>query len=668
MPLKWAPKLLFENPTIAALAEQVQRLQAAGPGQAQQPLVPIERSDRLRLSYSQQRLWFLEQLQGPSATYNIPSAQRLSGPIDMAAWRSSVEALVQLQESLRTTFTSIDGAAVAVVNDKIDDIVTVVNLADLSPAYREERIDQLIKRDARQPFDLVEGPLIRMKLLQLGDDEHILLLNMHHIISDGWSVGVLIKQLLALYQARLAGESMQLEPLPVQYVDYADWQREWLDNGVGQQQLQFWQQQLQDLVPLLALPTDRPRPLNQTFEGDLVNYKLSGPLSEQLRTFANARGVTLYMVFLSAYQIVLSRYAGQSDVAVGSITASRTRQEVQDLIGCFVNSIVLRSTLQPDMAYEDFLAGVKQMTRDAYANQDVPFEQLVDSIQPQRALDQSPLFQVALVQNTPAPEIAVADMKVTALSAGSKTSRFDMTLYITDAVEQISLTMEYNTDLFDAATMTRLLGHLEQLLQSLLAQPRQSLYQLPMLADTERQQLLEQWSVLKGDRLDFVRQRLGDSVDPQQAGVRHLYLLDEWLNPAAQGIVGELYIDGELDGCGLASVANPFGEGELYRLGELARYCDAGILEFLGRVDRRVAIRGYRVHLDRVVEAIEQYQGVSEAFVTVVDSEDERQLAGYFVADQAQLPVGELFNHLKKPVAGAPSPSRPVAAGKPASW
>ncbi|MCJ8267924.1 MAG: condensation domain-containing protein, partial [Psychrosphaera sp.] len=417
-------EVLFENPTIALLALQVLSLQDVQSAQPQVPLVPIQRTEKLRLSYSQRRLWFLEQLQGPAATYNIPSAQRLSGPIDMKAWRSSVSALVAMQESLRTTFDSVDGEAVAIIADEIEDIITMVNLADLSPAHREERIAQLVKRDAQQPFDLVAGPLIRMKLLQLAENEHILLLNMHHIISDGWSVGVLIKQLLALYETRLRGDDSQLAPLPVQYVDYAHWQKEWLDNGVGVQQLAYWEKQLQGTLPILALPTDKKRPLVQTYIGDLVTLDFSSELSTKLQTFSSAQGVTLYMVFLSAFQILLSRYSGQSDVAVGSITASRNRQETQDLIGCFVNSIVLRSQLSEDMGYRDFLGEVKKMTFDAYANQDVPFEQLVDKIQPQRALDQSPLFQVALVQNTPNPDITLAGMKVTPVVGGSKTSRF----------------------------------------------------------------------------------------------------------------------------------------------------------------------------------------------------------------------------------------------------
>jgi amino acid adenylation domain-containing protein len=486
---------LFESPTVASLSERLEALRRTEQGLVAPPLLPVSREGELLLSFAQARLWFLEQLEPGSGAYNIPAAVRLTGSLDVATLEQSLNEIVQRHEALRTTFRMVSGEPIQVIAPVKALTLQLVDLRDLPEATQEAQVERLATESAQQPFDLAMGPLLRATLLHLGEAEHVLLLTMHHIVSDGWSMGVLIRELAALYEAFSTGKPSPLPQLPIQYADFAHWQRQWLQGEVLAAQLSYWQQQLAGSQTVLELPTDRPRPAVQTFRGATQFLALPAPLSQKLKTLSQRSGVTLFMTILAAFQTLLYRYTGQEDICIGSPIANRNRSETEDLIGFFVNTLVLRTDMSENPSFQELLGRVREVALGAYAHQDLPFEQLVEALQPERNLSHQPLFQVMFVlQNAPMSALELPSLTISSLEMESSTAKFDLTMSMEDSEQGLVGSLEYNTDLFDTATISRMLEHFQTLLEGIVANPEQRLSDLPILTQPERQQLLVEWN------------------------------------------------------------------------------------------------------------------------------------------------------------------------------
>jgi amino acid adenylation domain-containing protein len=464
----------------------------------QSPIEPISRIDNLPLSFAQQRLWFLDQLEGSeSATYNMASALHLVGPLHFTALQKSLLEIVQRHETLRTTFQMHNGTPVQLIHPGAADSFScsVVDLQLLSSDNKTREVQQLVSEDAQRPFDLTKGPLLRTTLWQLGPQEHIIGVTMHHIISDGWSLGLFIREFTRLYEAFSEGRPSPLAPLPIQYADFAYWQRQWLSGEVLQKHLNYWQQQLAEVPARLELPTDHPRPAIQRFHGRIQAFEITQELSKALKQLSQQTDATLFMILLTAFVTLLRRYSGSDDIVVGSPIAGRNNRKTESLIGFFVNTLVLRLNRSGNPSFLDLLAHVRQVCLEAYAHQDVPFEQLVDVLQPERNLSQTPLFQVMFVfQNTPTENLALTNLSITPFATEHVTAKFDLTLSMTETAQGLSGTFEYNTDLFNADTITRLVGHFKTLLASIVTNPAQSVAELPLLTEKEKHQLLVEWN------------------------------------------------------------------------------------------------------------------------------------------------------------------------------
>ncbi|MCP3145381.1 condensation domain-containing protein, partial [Pyxidicoccus xibeiensis] len=457
----------------------------------QPALVPVERTQALPLSFAQQRLWFLDQLQPGSAFYNIPWALKLNGTLEVAALGSALRALVQRHEALRTTFVVRDSEPTQVIQTEARLELPVVDLSGMDSARRDEEAKRLAHEEAQRPFDLAQGPLVRTTLVRLAPEQHLLLVTLHHIVSDGWSIAVMVRELGAYYRQFTGGESAALAPLPVQYADYSVWQRHWLQGDVLKQELGWWRQQLAGAPAALELPTDRPRPALQTYRGRTLSIPLPRELSDAVKTLAQREGATPFMVVLATWQLLLSRYSGQDDISVGMPIANRNRAEVEGLIGFFVNTLVVRASIDSRQSFRELLAQVRERTLSAYEHQDVPFEKLVEELQPQRDLSRSPLFQVSLTfQNAPGEALKLPGLELELLPSQSEAAKFDLDLGMDEVEGGLTGSLNYNTDLFDAATAERLARHFRVLLEAVTADVRRPLWQLDLLTAEERQQLL----------------------------------------------------------------------------------------------------------------------------------------------------------------------------------
>jgi len=482
---------LFECSTVAALAERIRESHRDPEGRSAPPIEPVSRDEPLPLSFAQQRLWFLDQMAPGDVAYNLPGAVRLRGSLSAAALEKSLRELVRRHEVLRTTFANVRGRPEQVIAPEPSVGLGCVDLGGLSPDARESELKRLADEEARRPFDLACGPLFRAALVRLGAEDHAVLFGMHHIIADGWSMGVLIDEVAALYEAFRRGRPATLPDLPVQYADYAHWQRQWLQGDVIQRQLAFWKSQLGDSPAVLELPTDRPRPPVQTYRGASRTIRLSSELSRKLRELSRREGTTLYMTLLAAFQTLLHRYSGQGDVSIGSPVAGRTHSELERLIGLFVNTLVLRARFAGDPTFQELLRQVRGASLDAFAHQELPFEQLVEALQPVRALSHSPLFQAMFVlQNTPRRELRLSGLTWTPLPFQARIAKFDLTLAMTETDEGLVGSLEYNRDLFDAATIDRMVGQFQKLLEGVTADPKQRVSAVPLLDEEELRDLV----------------------------------------------------------------------------------------------------------------------------------------------------------------------------------
>jgi len=468
-------------------------LNAQGIGSSKVQGIPRRgRPDPVPLSFAQQRLWLVDQMFPGRSMYNIPVGYRLTGRLDVPILQSGLNKVVERHEVLRTTFSFVDGQPVQVISPRLTLTVPLVDLQGLPADQREAEAMRLAAEEADEPFDLAHGPLLRARLLKLADEHHILLLTMHHIVSDGWSMAVLFRDLSELYTAIREGRPHKLPGLPIQYADYALWQREWLQGDVLQQQLAYWQQQLGEGVPALELPTDRVRPPERTFRGRAQGMYLSEECTAALSELSVRQGATLFMTLLAAFKVLLYRYTGQTDVVVGTPIANRTRSEIEPLIGFFVNMLVLRTDLSGNPSFVELLARVREVCLGAYQHQDLPYEKLVEELHPSRDLSRNPLSQVGFVlQNTPQLALELAGLTVVPYQPKSVTVRSDVECFLWSAGARLGGALLYNVDLFDAATIARMAGHYETLLQAIAANSQQRIAELPLLTLAEQEMLVE---------------------------------------------------------------------------------------------------------------------------------------------------------------------------------
>jgi len=482
-------RTFFREPTAAGLAANIDAALRSDMGVSAPPLLPAAREGELPLSFAQQRLWFLHQWEPTSPFYNSPIALRLEGRLEVPVLRRTLHEIVGRHEALRTTFVNLEGAPAQRIQARLRVALPVVDLSALAEDDRERAVRSLAGQEARRPFDLSVGPLLRVTLLRLGAEQHVTLFTMHHIVSDGWSMSVLVKEVAALYPAFSEGRPSPLTELPIQYADYAVWQREYLQGEVLERQLDYWRKQMAGAPALLNLPTDRPRPHVQTYRGASYQFELEAELAAELRALSRREGVTLFMTLLAAFQVMLSRYAGQEEVVVGTAIANRLRRETEDLIGFFVNTLVLRTDFSGEPRFTELLRRVREVCLGAYAHQQVPFERLVEELRPERSLSHSPLFQVALgLNNAPRVELQLPGLQLSAVAVGDEEARFDLTLWVAEDAEELHGTWTYRTELFDAETIKRMTTHWETLLRSIVASPDAPLSSLEMYTEAERVQ------------------------------------------------------------------------------------------------------------------------------------------------------------------------------------
>ncbi|MEH2107766.1 amino acid adenylation domain-containing protein [Nostoc sp.] len=480
-------KLLGRKSEILAFLEEAQ----TATDSSFEPILSIKRSGDLPLSFAQQRMWFLYQLESQSPFYNEGLQLRVEGVLNVEALQQSINEIIRRHEILRTTFPAVDGKPLQVISPSLAMNIPVLDLQGLEAA----EIQQIVTKEARQPFDLSNGPLLRVTLLRLGPESHVLVLIMHHIITDGWSMGIFIQELSNLYRVFTIDSPLLLPELPIQYADFAVWQRQWLTEEIQKQQLNYWKQQLADAPPLLELPTDKPRPPVQTFCGATQEFQIDQNLSKQIKTFSQQSGATLFHTLLAAFVVLMFRYSGQDDICIGSPIANRNRRELEPLIGFFVNILVLRNQIKGNPSFSEFLSQVRQVATSAYTHQDVPFEQVVEALQPERSLSYNPLFQVVFVlENFLLDTLELPDVTLTPQFVERGTSQFDLTLAVWETKQGLIGSWEYNSDLFEPDTIARMTSHFQTLLAAIIANPNQTIGELPLLSQPERHQLLVEWN------------------------------------------------------------------------------------------------------------------------------------------------------------------------------
>jgi acyl transferase domain-containing protein len=491
-PVNISLQQLFEHQTLRQAAELVeQTMQGETRSEEYLPVQPVPRNGRLPLSFAQEWFWLLDQLQPGSAAYNLPAAVRLEGPLKVEALHRSFTEIVRRHEILRTKFQVIDGQPTQIIAPAGPLSFPIVDLADITPAARERIAGELIAAEVSRPFDLSVAPMIRTCLLRLGEEDHIALCTVHHIAFDAWSGGVLIKELSVLYDAFAKEEPSSLAELPIQYADYASWQRQFLQGEVLEKQLSYWQAQLSGAPPLLQLPTDRPRSAAPSYRGAREPFSLPTELAARLKELSRREGVTLFMLLLAAFQILLGRYSKQDDVCVGMSIAGRNRVEFEGLIGCFLNTLVLRAQLPANLRFRELLRRVRETTLQAYAHQELPFEKLIEVLKPERNASYMPLYQVLLdVINTPGQAVETPGLTLSPMVSDTATAKLDLLMDVWESDNALGGLVEYKTDLFNRETIVKLLGNFETLLSSIVAEPDARLSSLEIRTENEKQQEL----------------------------------------------------------------------------------------------------------------------------------------------------------------------------------
>ena len=604
-------RVVFEQPTIAGLAENVEQAMSASHRPETPRIMPLLKRTGFPLSFAQQRLWFIDQLQPENNFYNIPAAVRLSGPLDVVAMRRVLGEIVRRHQSLRTRFEVVEGEALQVIDQTYEAKLPLIDLCALAETELEAEARRLMKEEAERPFNLQRGPLLRTTLLKLDDEEHLVLLTMHHIVSDGWSVGVLVREVASLYDAYSQGLKSPLPDLPLQYAHFAVWQREWLQGDVLAQQLNYWKQQLAGAPAVLDLPLDYPRPPVQTYHGARVSFRLSRSVTTALKDLGRRERATLFMTLLVAWQTFLNAYTGRTDIVTGADVANRNRSETENLIGFFVNMLVLRTDLSGNPTFRELIGHVREVALGAYAHQDLPFEKLVEELQPQRDLSRNPLFQVLFVlQNVPAEELQLANLKLTPVEVNRR-APFDLLLDMREHDGCLGGELRYSTDLFARESVERMVQHFETLLGAIIDNPESRLSELSVLTVEERHLALKEWN------------RTATNY-PQAACINELFEQQTALSPDDVAVI---FGDQELTYRELNARAN-----------QLAHY-----LQTLG-VGPEVPVG---IWVQRSVEMIVGLLGILKAGGVYVPLDPELPLERLsFIIQDAQLPVLLTQDHL----------------------
>ena len=516
---------LFASPTVAELAQRIEAGDQEKPFLQAPPIQPVSRNQNLPLSWNQQRLWFLAQLEPNSPVYNEPFTIRFPGAIDVDALSKALNEIIKRHESLRERFIMIDSQPVQAIDPPSTFKLAVVDIRQLPQDQREAEALRLATSESKQIFDLTSGPLLRATLMQLASEDYRLFLTAHHIVIDGVSIyNVFLPELAALYEAFSTNKPSPLAQLPIQYADFTLWQRQWLAGEILERQLDYWKQQLRGDLPVLQLPYDRPRPAVQTFRGARQCLTLSKDLTEALKTLSQQEGVTLFMTLLAAFKTLLYRYTEQEDMVVGTVSAGRNRPEIEGLIGFFLNTLVLRTDMSDSPNFRQLLGRVREITLGAYAYEDLPFEKLIQTLQPDRNLSHNPLFQVSFVLEPPMPSLNCG-WTMSQLDIQTDTAKLDLTLELDERPEGIIGRFEYNTDLFEASTISRMIGHFQVLLEGIVADPDKRLWELPLLTVAEQQQL----TALNHTKADY----------PLEACIHHLFDAQVEHTPDAVAVVLE---------------------------------------------------------------------------------------------------------------------------------
>ena len=540
---------LFDLPTVEQQAAEVEALRQSGAVGAPR-LEPLVEGDTAPLSFSQQRLWFFDRWESGSAVFNIPAEVILEGELSVDLLAASLDEVARRHGVLRTRFEDRDGEPVQIVEPFASRPLEVVDLSPLPVDERDETLERLKLEEASKPFDLERGSLWRAVLYRLGSEHHVAVLTLHHIIADGWSLQVLTRELSEIYSALASGEPSHLPPLPIQYVDYALWQRRWLDGEALEQQLEFWRQQIEGAPDALDLPFDRPRQPVQRFRGGRQEVRFSSELTDGLRRLAREEGGTLFMVLLTGWKALLSRYAHQADLSVGTLIANRHRREVEHVIGFFLNTLVLRSRLDRGASFRQTLGMIRETTLDVYAHQDLPFEKLVEELNPERHMSFTPLFQVLFIlQNTPEAVLELPGLRLGTHEIERGTVNYDLLLSLTEDAQGLGGSLDYDVDLFDSTTVRRLLGHFEAMVRAMVEAPDRPWFEAPLLTSAERHQVLTEWN-------DTVQDEPSDAlfyelfrIEAQRRGGRLAASCGE-----AQITYGELYATAGHGAAGLAEV------------------------------------------------------------------------------------------------------------------
>jgi amino acid adenylation domain-containing protein len=664
--------VFFEFPTVAGLAEHLR-----GAEKARLALVRQERPERVPLSYAQQRLWFLDQLQGSSTEYNIVEALRLRGELDRKALEQALGTIVERHEVLRTHFVEMEGRPVQVITDRLPVRVMMEDLSGLGAAGQKQRLEAAMWQEREQPFDLGRGPLFRIRLLQLGEQEHVLLRTFHHIVSDGWSQGVFNGELTRLYEAFHQGEENPLEPLAVQYADFALWQRRWLEEGELVRELEYWKKQLQGISGQLELPRDHGRPGRQTFRAEMHRWVLGEEEVVEVKRAGQAGRATLYMTLLAGLAVLLGRYSGEEDLVVGTPIANRQEAQLEKMLGFFVNTLVLRMRVREEESFAELLGQVRETALEAYAHQDLPFERLVEELSPQRSLNTTPIYQVLFaLQNAPVEMHKLTGLEVERIRGHRLTVRFDLELHAVEQDGGIEFNWIYNPDLFDRWRIEQMGRHYQTLLKAATKEPGFSLGSLEMLTAQEREQILTEWSHTACMALpeQVLRRLFGEQAhfalrEPATIDGMRVYVLDREMRLVPAGVDGELYIGGPANGhheypnqIAELFVPDPFGAKDgnrLYHSGDLVRWRRDGNLELVGRAENHVKIRGYRVGLEEVEAALLQHPDVAEAAVLARDAESGgKRLVAYVVPQVREMGSGSLRNYLRDKLPGYMLPAQ----------
>ncbi|MBV6290325.1 condensation domain-containing protein, partial [Pseudomonas aegrilactucae] len=526
-----ALRTLFEHSRLADFVATLNQLKRID----EPPLIPVERNVPLPLSYAQERQWFLWQLDPQSSAYHLPAALRLRGYLDLQALQRSFDTLLARHESLRTLFTQAD--------DQLHQVVThqrIMLIEQEVLTHQEDQAAQIgtfVETEINRLFALDQGPLLRVKLLQLAAEDHVLIMTQHHIISDAWSMQVMVDELISLYSGYSSGHEAALPVLPIQYADYALWQREWMEAGERDRQLNYWLEQLSGEHSVMPLPTDRTRPAEQSFRGAHLALTLDQPLALNLKKLAQQRGITPFMLLMASFQVLLHRYNGQREIRVGVPVANRNRMETERLIGFFVNTLVLKSEIESQHTVATLFDQVRNITLQAQAHQDLPFEQLVEALQPERSLSHNPLFQVMFSHQGETRGVqrqrALPNLDVEFLAWDKQTAQFDLMLHTSESAEGFSAVFTYATDLFEATTIERLALHWQNLLRAIATDPQQRISELPLLDTREQQANIQQWNPAPAQ---FTSQRcIHELIEAQAARAPDtiaLTLGDTWLSYA----------------------------------------------------------------------------------------------------------------------------------------